>query len=412
MSERTPSLPGSHEQGLSHSRIGALFVLTFLLMLPETLPVPVLRGLVVERFGVSDSLATLFMVANMIGALIATPLVGLYVDRTDKRRRLCLIALLLDAILTQALTHAPDYGTFLLLRTLEGAAHISALTLVMSLVADTAGKRRGRALGAVGAGLTLGVATGAAIGGVIGKNQPTMTLHWASLLLLATLALAIWLLPRDTRSGKEHGYREMLQAVRRAPGLRAPLLLAFLDRFTVGFFTAGFPLMLAGVHGVDAPTIGKLLAAFLFPFALLSYPCGRLAERWSRLHLVAIGSLIYGVAVVCVGISPVSALWVLMPICGISSAVMFIPTLLWLLDQTPGIGRSTAIAAFHAAGSLGFLLGPLACGELVAMAKVNSGSDTSSEGYALAFAVAGSVEIRGAGLLVVLALRRRAHRAD
>src|SRR5690606_9564896 len=78
-----------HEAGpagtLSHARIAALFALTFLLMLPETLPVPVLRGLIVERFLVSDSLATLFLVANMIGALIATPLVGLRVDRTGRR---------------------------------------------------------------------------------------------------------------------------------------------------------------------------------------------------------------------------------------------------------------------------------------------------------------------------------------
>ncbi|MGK0300922.1 MAG: MFS family permease [Planctomycetota bacterium] len=396
----------SSNHGLSHARIGALGALTFLLMVPETLPVPVLKGLIVERFQVSASLATLFMVANMIGALIATPLVGLYVDRTGRRRKLCLWALLLDAVLMQSMTHATDYTTFLALRMLEGAMHIGALTLLMSLVADTAKERRGRALGAVGAGLTFGVAAGAAIGGMLGKLQPEMTLHWASYLLAIAFVAAVWLLPRDARSAKEHGYREMLQAVRREPGLRAPLLLAFLDRFTVGFFTAGFPLMLASAHDVDAPTIGKLLGAFLFPFALLSYPCGRLAERWSRMRLVAIGSLIYGLGVALVGIAPVDSLWIIMPICGISSAIMFIPTLLWLLDRTPGIGRSTAIAAFHTAGSLGFLVGPLVCGKLVAMGADSTSSDPSGNGYALAFAVAGGVEILAATLVITMGLRR------
>lgn len=393
---------------MSLLRLAALFALTFLLMLPETLPVPVLRGLVAERFQVSDALATLFLVANMIGALIATPLVGLHVDRTGRRRALCLVALLLDAILMQSLTHATDYTSFLTLRVLEGAAHISALTLLMSLVADNAGQQRGRALGAVGAGLTLGVATGAAIGGVLGKDHPVMTLHWASAVLAVAFVLAIWLLPRDVASERVHGYREMLQAVRKEPGLRAPLLLAFLDRFTVGFFTAGFPLLLAGVHGAEPSTIGKLLAAFLFPFALLSYPCGRIAERFSRMRMVAIGSLIYGLAVTLVGISPVKALWVIMPICGVASAVMFIPTLLWLLDRTPNIGRSTAIAAFHGAGSLGFLLGPLCCGKLIAVGE-GAGLTLSpnSDGFALAFAVAGSVEIAGTILVVWLGLRKR-----
>jgi MFS family permease len=381
---------------LNLRRTALLGALTFLLMLPETLPVPVLRALVVERFGVSDTLATLFLVANMIGALIATPLVGLHVDRTGRRRNLCLVALFADALLMQALAHPLDYGTFLLLRALEGAAHLSALTLLMSLVADAAGERRGRALGAVGCGLTFGVATGAAIGGVLGKHDPLITLHVASLVLGLAFVAAIWLLPADSGVQKRPGYRELLAAVKDQPGLRAPLLLAFFDRFTVGFFTTGFPLLLAGVHAVPRPTIGMLLASFLYPFALLSYPFGRAAERWSRLRMVAIGSMVYGLAVALVGIAPVSAMWVLMPICGVTSAVMFIPTLLWLLEQSPGIGRSTAMAAFHTAGSLGFLLGPLVCGELIA-----DGS------FDVAFAVAGTSEIVGAIVVVLVALRRR-----
>ena len=76
---------------MSGARTLLLGLLTFLLMLPETLPVPVLRSLVVERFGVSDGAATLFLVANMLGALLAVPLVGLHVDRTGRRRRLCVV---------------------------------------------------------------------------------------------------------------------------------------------------------------------------------------------------------------------------------------------------------------------------------------------------------------------------------
>ena len=41
---------------MSGARTLLLGLLTFLLMLPETLPVPVLRSLVVERFGVSGRL--------------------------------------------------------------------------------------------------------------------------------------------------------------------------------------------------------------------------------------------------------------------------------------------------------------------------------------------------------------------
>ena len=112
--------------------------------------------------------------------------------------------------------------------------------------------------------------------------------------------------------------------------------------------------------------------------------------------MVAIGSMFYGLAVSMVGIAPVSAMWVLMPLCGVTSAVMFIPTLLWVLEQAPGAGRSTVMAAFHTAGSFGFLCGPLVCGELIQDGE-----------YGVAFGVAGVSEILGAILVVLVALRPR-----
>lgn len=397
-----PGEPGAPPRPeLSRGRTWALGVATFLLMLPETLPVPVLKGLVVDRFAVSAGLATLFLAANMIGGLITAPLAGLFVDRTGRRRRLCLLALALDALAMQALAHPLDYATFLMLRVGEGALHLTALTLLMSLTADAAGQHRGRALGAVGCGLTLGVATGAALGGQLGKHDPLLTLHVASAVLLAAVALAARALPADTAPGARPGYGELVAAVRAEPRLWAPLALAFVDRFTVGFFTAGFPLLLGGVHHVAAPQIGMLLAAFLYPFGLLSYAFGRAAEHRSRARMVAAGSLVYGVAVALVGSVPVPWLWLVMPACGVASAVMFVPTLLWLYERAPGVGRSTLMASFHAAGSLGFLLGPLVCGRIV------DGAGGSGGGYALAFAVAGASEIAGALLVVLTMVRRR-----
>ncbi|MDO8349329.1 MAG: hypothetical protein Q7T30_03760, partial [Planctomycetota bacterium] len=76
-------------------------------------------------------------------------------------------------------------------------------------------------------------------------------------------------------------------------------------------------------------------------------------------------------------------LWALMPYLGVTSAVMFVPTLLWLLERAPGVGRTTTMASFHAAGALGFLLGPLCCGAIVHL------GGSGANGYRLAFAVAG-----------------------
>ncbi|MBL8752330.1 MAG: MFS transporter [Planctomycetes bacterium] len=379
----------------------ALGFVTFLLMLPETLPVPVLRGLVAARFEVGPDLASVFMAANMVGALAVAPFLPWFVARTGSRRRLALVALFADALLMQAMAHPVDYASFLCLRLCEGAAHITALALTMGLVADAAGSRRGSALGCLGAGLTLGVATGALIGGQIGKVDPLRTLHVASAVLGAAGLLAAWLLPADVPASDRPSTRALLAMWRTQPGVRAPLLVAFVERFTVGFFTTGFPLLLPSETPADRARIGMLLGAFLYPFALLSWPFGRAAEKWSRTALVAIGSGVYGLGVAVVGIVPIDALWVLMPVLGISSAVMFVPSLLWLLERAPGIDRTTAMAAFHGVGSLGFLLGPICCGQLIALGGAEGGA-----GYVLAFAVAGLTEI-GAAALVLLGTRAR-----
>jgi MFS family permease len=372
----------------------ALGALTFLLMLPETLPVPVLRALITDRFGTPPGIAAWFMAANMIGAMLAAPLAGFLADRGRGRTRPILAALVLDAILMAGMAHANAFAPMLALRVLEGGAHITALSLVMSLCADAAGPHRGRVMGMVGAGLTLGIAIGAALGGRLGRDDPLRTLWGAALALLLAASVAALALPADVRPAARHGLRSIARAVAQQRALRVPLALSFVDRFTVGFFTTSFPLLLAGVWGVPRPEIGLLLGAFLLPFALLSYPFGRLAERTSPARLAALGSAVYGLGTMLVGVTPPHLLWGLMPLLGISSAVFFVPTLLLALESAPAIGRGTAIAAFHAAGSLGFLIGPITSGAIVAAAA------SEREGHALAFAVAGAAALLSAFLLL------------
>lgn len=374
--------------------------LTFLLLLPVTLPVPVLRALVLERFSVTDAQATWFMAANMLGGLLVAPLIGRLGDRSIDRRRLAITVILADALLLLGMAWPLSFAEFLALRVIEGMAHIAALTLVMALCADAAGERRGRAMGMIGGGLTLGVATGASVGGILGKHDPTATLQiGAAVLAVAAVVATISLPPgrildRSDRASVPPGTRRRLLL---------PLAFAFLDRFTVGFFTSGFPLFLAGVHHVARPQIGMLLGAFLFPFALLSYPFGKLAERRSATTLVAVGSAVYGALVALVGVLPPAWLWALMPALGLASAVMFVPTLLFLLERAPGLGRSTAMAAFHGAGSAGFLLGPLCCGAIVAAVG------DAPRGYAWAFVAAGATEL-ACVLVLVCSLRAGSRR--
>jgi MFS family permease len=158
----------------------------------------------------------------------------------------------------------------------------------------------------------------------------------------------------------------------------------------VGFFTSTFPLFLRGVHELPPPRIGLLIAIFMLPFAALSFPFGILSQRTSRALLMCGGSFVYGCLVASLGFWPTDALVGVMLATGAAAAVMFVPSLLLTVEALPESLRTTSMGAFNAAGSLGFIVGPVT-GGLVSQSVASSLG--WPVGYTAAFVVAGGFEI-------------------
>jgi MFS family permease len=295
------------------------------------------------------------------------------------------VALVADAALLLALTLPVSFPLFLALRFLEGGAHIFALSLLLALASySQPDARRGRAMGLLGAGITLGIALGAPLGGVLGSEDPLVPLRVGCAVLVVAAVLAI------------------LAALRENRALLAPLAFAFTDRFTVGFYTTTFSLYLSRIHEIPAPRIGLLVALFMLPFALLSYPFGRLSELRSPVFMVCAGSLAYGAGTALVPWWPPDVLAGLMVALGAASAVMLVPSMVLTTDLAPPEIRGTALGAFNAAGSLGFILGP-AVGGLVSERVAAAWSWEA--GYRSAFALAGVSEVLCVALTLPLLLR-------
>jgi MFS family permease len=405
MPAQTSSAPPAPYPG---GRIALLGVLAVMILIPVTLPVTVLRGLVQERFGVGEFLSSVFMSINMVGAVIAAPVAGALADRRGRRADLVVGALLADALLLGALALPVSFPVFMGIRLLEGGAHIVALSLLLSLASQARPEaQRGRVMGLVGGGIMLGVAIGAPLGGVIGREDPIRPLYAASALVALAAGLA-WRSVEETPGGAARpSLGQIAAALRSHPLVLAPLAFAFADRFTVGFYTTTFSFFLSRIHELSPPRIGLLMAAFMLPFALLSYPFGRLSERSSGVAMICSGSLAYGLFTAFVPWCPAGALPALMLALGVASAVMFVPSLLLTSQAAPESIRTTAMGAFNAAGSLGFIVGPAVGG--FASEWVAGRSDWLT-GYRAAFGIAGASELAcvalGLPFLVALARRR------
>jgi len=339
-----------------------------------------------------------------MGAVLAAPLAGALADRFGRRRELLVVGLACDAALLFALTLPIPFPLFMALRFVEGGAHIFSLSLLLALAsASQPDARRGRVMGMVGGGITLGVAVGAALGGFLGRDDPLRPLQVGAAVAVAA-ALVSWRVLREPGGAAEErpGLGRILGALRANPLLLAPLAFAFVDRFTVGFYTSTFSLYLSRVHELSAMRIGILIFSFMFPFAVFSYPFGRLSERRSPVAMVCLGSLVYGVGTAAVPWWPIDGIVVLMIGLGIASAVMFVPSMVLTTNTAPAEIRGTALGAFNAFGSLGFIIGP-AVGGLVSQQVAASASWQA--GYRAAFAVAGASEIACVALALPFLLR-------
>lgn len=373
----------------------SLGAMTFLSMLPVTMLVAPLKELIADQYRAGSFWTHSFMSINMIGAVVASPLIAVLSDRAGYRKRVAALALAVDAACLASMSIMPTLWSLLAVRFIEGAAHILALTSLMAIACGWAPEgKRGRMMGVVGACMMFGTACGTQLGGKIYHYLPDWTFILAGLGSGFT-ALGVLLFvsePVDTPSGRVRPrFRDTADFIRHNTRVLVPYAYSFIDRLCVGVVITTLVLFLADVHGLKPDDRGILLGlCFLLPFAALIYPAGRLVDRIGRVWPLALGSIAFGLIFATYGLLPRSSLWLIMLASGITSAVMFAPNLALCADLATASNRGTAFAGFNAAGSLGFVVGPILGGVILTMCRSVWPALTA---YTITFMATGATEI-------------------
>ncbi|MGY6631174.1 MAG: MFS transporter [Wenzhouxiangella sp.] len=376
----------------------------FLIMMPITAVVPLLYELTAGRYpGLIDWQQHAFISINLAGALFAAVTMGPWSDRIGHRKRLLVPALLACSLTLLAQYWPWPWAVQLTLRLLEGYSHMAALLLMMTLAADgSRGPRDGRAMGAVGACLSLGVAMGTVVGGRFDPAAAETVFLFAASVLAVVAVLAAWLI-RDAGAPRAH-YRlaDILALTARHRELLVPYAFTFIDRVTVGFIISTVSLYFSQQLGLPPATIGLVMAAFLLPYGILTFPVGILTERVDAGVLMVIGSLLYGVFLAVLGLVDADRVVMVMVAGGLVASLLLAPSLILVVRLAVPSQRATAMGGFHLAGSLGFMLGPI-----VGVGSANLLIALGQSPWPGVFFIIGSLEILCALLLLPVILRIR-----
>lgn len=379
---------------MSHA-LWALAGSTALCLLGVGMVVPLLP-LYARQLGATGTQVGLLYGAFSLTRALSSPLAGRASDRWGKRPLLC-AAFGAYALLGWGYARARAVAHLLAIRVVQGGASSLLLPLALAYVGELAPRgREGRYMGAFNVLLFVGFGLGPALGGLLAQRVGTrgVFLTMGALSALSLLA-SLSLLPPDRGASAAGGgvaWREMLGD----PFVR--VLLVFRGTSALGSSLSGpFLPLWAASWGMSPAQVGTLFSVSVLVPGLLQVPFGRLADRYDRVGLMALG-----------GASGVASL-VLLPLCRsygwllllllVTSAggALVIPAgnaLNVELGRCYGMGSTMGI--FDACVTLGMSLGPLLGGAMMDLA-----------GLPVAFLSGGAVCLVGLAALVIGGRRAR-----
>ena len=318
-----------------------------------------------QQFGAASLGAGFLFSAHSAPRTFLLPLIGSASDRMG-RRAFLLVGVLFYTIASVAFLLANSLLSLLLVMAVQGVATAMVQPVTMAYVGDLTPKgKEGVYSGYINTAFLGGVAGGPILGGALKDlfNMQASFLALGGLSLIAFL-LMFFFLP-DTPRSKPATTAE-------APPLRElfsrrPLIgiacyrlgYAFASTITWVFV----PLLAARMLPLGTSQIGALISLNVLVSTLLQAPCGRLADRINKAHLITIGGTISTVAFSAFPLA--SSFWHLLALSvftGAATGVAFPAHTALAMENARGLGMGTVMSLLLTVHSLGMTVCPVLFG--------------------------------------------------
>lgn len=359
---------------------------------------PVLDELIRQPFEVGNSGTATFMAIHGVASILFGLIAGLWSDWAGRRVPLIIMGFIGNGITSALIPHIPHFPSLLVLRFFDGAFGAFSFGLILTYVLDRAGaEHRSRTMGAISISIAAGFLIAPIMTGLLAGH-----LKWLFGISGAMLAAGgFWMVP-DLRQPERierlgGGMREALRAVYAEPRLLVPTFFSFVDKFTFGTLAHLTSLAVADLFNLGTRATSGVLFGFWISFSLLCVPAGKLIDRFGTLRMIVVGSTLYGISLVAMGLTNFAGFAIAMMLGGAFCAVRYVPSVTLVGEIAGPTTRGISMGIWNMAGSIGIVMGLVLSGKL------------SQQSYALAYGVAGGLELCCAlvGLILTLTVGAR-----
>jgi DHA1 family multidrug resistance protein-like MFS transporter len=349
--------------------LGTILLSLFIAFLGMGIIAPIMP-IYATRMGATGISLGLMVAGFSISRGVLQPFVGGLSDRQGKKRFL-VAGLFIYALSGLTYTLATSMRHLILIRLFHGIGSAMVVPIAMGYVGELAPwGEEGRYMGMLNIALFAGIGGGPVIGGLfldaMGINWPfyaMVAMSVSSLLLVLT-----FLPPRRAKREASTGpsvFAVFLQMMRNTRVIG--ILLSRMSTMLILIPSMAFlPVLMSVFMDATGVQIGMVVASRTLVNALLQVPFGRMVDRFSKVALLVIGTLIISITLFMVPLAhSFTQLIVLFTFTGIGEAVVWPCLGALAVEEGRYYGQGSIMGVFSMAMSAGVLLGSVGAGAVM-----------------------------------------------
>jgi len=343
--------------------LSVLFISIFAAMLGLGIIAP-LMPIYAKSLGATGIWLGIIFSGFSLSRAIFMPIVGKLSDKKG-RKGFITSGLLSYSLISLLYPFAGKVYYLTVVRLIHGLASAMVVPVAMAYVGETAEKgKEGIAMGTFNLALLLGTGAGPFFGGLLNDSFGIASVFYAMAGLAAIAFLITMLfLPDISYSGKAKMDRPIQFKELIANNIMKGLLLYnIISAVGRGGIMAFLPILGSGIN-ITSSQVGIIVSVHIFLIALLQSPAGRLADRYSKLFLVLIGSIVAGLALL---LTPIARnfwqLFFLSSLMGLGGATSMPSVAAITVEVGQRLGMGVSMGLFNTAMSIGMIAAPLISG--------------------------------------------------